>query len=325
MVPSLSVDVMHSKACEGRGAGWGALVGAMCGDAAGAVLEFGGLPNAAAVERAMDMPGGGTHSVAPGQCTDDTELMLALVQAIRSLPADGTAVADGLADASARSYQEWHASMPFDLGMTCGRAFGFHQPDVTAAAMSKRAAELCSFSEANGALMRVAPIAVHFAIHVPSATLDDVAEHARRDAQLSHPSAACQDCNALFCAAIAALVRDPDTCAERRSLRALAEVRRLASTCDAKVRAWLADALVMTTEALATSDVEQNCGHVRHAFTLSLAALNLGIDYPTALRATLLRGGDTDTNAAIAGWRGTPRYRTSCHGGQGARVRLRCA
>lgn len=297
--------------CEVTGGGWrrspawGALLGAMCGDAAGAPLEFGGLPTDEAVHRAMwEMPGGGAHSVAPGQCTDDTELMLALVHAIRGLAAAvrGQAYGDALADASARAYGEWHASMPFDMGVTCRRAFGFHPPDVTAAAMRAKAAALNANSEANGALMRITPLAVHFALHVSSATLEDISEYARLDAQLSHPSAACQDCNALFCAALASLVRDPDPCAQQRGRNALAVVGRLAEACDGKVRVWVADALAMTPRAaLRTYDAQRNCGHVKHAFTLALAAVHLDLDYPAALRETLLCGGDTDTNAAIVG------------------------
>jgi ADP-ribosyl-[dinitrogen reductase] hydrolase len=58
----------------------GAMLGAFVGDAAGAVLEFAGVPSEAAVEAAMRMPGGGVLSVGRGQVTDDSEMALCLAQ-----------------------------------------------------------------------------------------------------------------------------------------------------------------------------------------------------------------------------------------------------
>lgn len=45
----------------------GALLGAAVGDAAGAFLEFAGRPDAAGVQQALRMPGGGVWRVSPGQ------------------------------------------------------------------------------------------------------------------------------------------------------------------------------------------------------------------------------------------------------------------
>jgi ADP-ribosyl-[dinitrogen reductase] hydrolase len=51
----------------------GCLLGGCIGDAAGATLEFQGLPARDDVERAMAMSGGGYFRLAPGQITDDSE------------------------------------------------------------------------------------------------------------------------------------------------------------------------------------------------------------------------------------------------------------
>ena len=54
----------------------GALLGAFIGDASGATLEFlDRKPSAEDVERALSMVGGGCWRVAPGQITDDGELV----------------------------------------------------------------------------------------------------------------------------------------------------------------------------------------------------------------------------------------------------------
>ena len=61
----------------------GCIIGAFCGDAIGAVLEF---PKEkitpTTVEKAITLPGGGTHKLVPGQTTDDSELAMCLMLAI---------------------------------------------------------------------------------------------------------------------------------------------------------------------------------------------------------------------------------------------------
>ncbi len=54
----------------------GCLLGALVGDALGAVLEFQRLIGEKEVQNACTMPGGGVHKVGPGQITDDGELTL---------------------------------------------------------------------------------------------------------------------------------------------------------------------------------------------------------------------------------------------------------
>ena len=72
---------------NGRDAALGAVLGALVGDAAGAVLEFFGQAiTAADVEHALAMPGGGTWAVAPGQVTDDGELTMSLLNALVASP-----------------------------------------------------------------------------------------------------------------------------------------------------------------------------------------------------------------------------------------------
>ena len=136
-----------------------------------------------------------------GQVTDDTELLLALADTLV-----GTDPGAGLpAEALAVAYHNWGASSPFDVGGTCRNAFCDTRAGAGAAAMMDRALRNKADSCGNGALMRVAPLAVWSATQPQAAT----AEAARMDARLSHPNKACQDANALFCVAIAHLVTHP--------------------------------------------------------------------------------------------------------------------
>lgn len=61
----------------------GCMMGLFVGDACGATLEFHqSAITEADVGRAMTLPGGGCHNVAPGQFTDDSELAIALLRAL---------------------------------------------------------------------------------------------------------------------------------------------------------------------------------------------------------------------------------------------------
>ena len=76
-------NVCTLKARNELDAATGCIIGAFCGDAIGATLEF---PNEKitqkTVETAITLPGGGTHKLAPGQITDDSELAMCLMKAI---------------------------------------------------------------------------------------------------------------------------------------------------------------------------------------------------------------------------------------------------
>lgn len=67
----------------GRDRAWGCMLGALAGEAAGAVLEFyGGKITSDVVDAAMTLPGGGCFRVGPGQITDDGELAMCLAHAL---------------------------------------------------------------------------------------------------------------------------------------------------------------------------------------------------------------------------------------------------
>lgn len=278
----------------------GALLGVLVGDAAGATLEFSsGTISKAKAERAMRMPGGGRIDVAPGQITDDGELTLALLGALVRSPADGQFPADAVALA----YSRWHLSRPFDCGVTCTKAMGslYLQQRLDGAPvpnpgafMKTKAAEYNAISEANGALMRCVPIPF-LCWRQP---YSKIADWARQDALLTHPNEACQDCNAMYAVTVAYLIKTSDD-TRQRSLDALRHaVSDLADKANigSKTRAWLATALTREPDECTT-----NIGHVKHAMQLAFYHLARQSSFEDGIRDTLMRGGDTDTNAAIVG------------------------
>ncbi|PNH12553.1 hypothetical protein TSOC_000478 [Tetrabaena socialis] len=241
------------------------------------------------------MPGGdGPHNLAPGQCTDDTELELSLMHALREHSQQqhlkhletGTLEKDALLEIIAKKYIQWHRSDPFDIGHTCKRAFSACE-DATG--MLANALMYNQRSQANGALMRIAPLAV-WGQGLP---LDLIADLAKADAMLSHPNAITQEVNALYTMALVHLLQSPGDSAG--AVQLVEEMITLQVVQD-----WYKTAMCAESPDDITG-VNQNIGHVRHAFVLSMYFLKNNTPFEDAIFHTLLKGGDTDTNAKIVG------------------------
>jgi ADP-ribosylglycohydrolase len=247
----------------------GCLLGQLAGDNLGGLVEFRSAADVARIhpDGPRRLEDGGQWGILAGQPTDDSEMALALA---RSIVARG-----GFdADAALRAYRSWMSSDPFDVGHTV-RAALRQRPNPS--------------SQANGSLMRVSPLAI-FAQGLPR---EAAAELARLDSALTHPHPACGDAAAAFVVAAAHAVarNDGPESAWRAAvewarragtaplvLEALETARSTAPVCDGGSEGWVRIAL-------------QNAFHeLLHAPSLEAGVV-----------ATVRRGGDTDTNAAIAG------------------------
>ena len=263
----------------------GCLLGQLTGDALGSMVES--MP-ADTIRKRHPMglreigPSPVFHTLA-GQPTDDSELALALARTLL----DG----DGFDDERvAGAYGAWLESEPFDVGGTIGMAaraiLGASARGVSKVEAVRDAAN--RGSEANGALMRQSPLAVWGYALAPEMLADVV----RRDTLLTHPNQVCQDASAAFIVALAAVIRE-GLDAEQAYAHAVAwdEAHGESLPVTAALRA-----------ARATSpDYETNQGHVlialQNAFYQALHAPTV----EEGVVATVMGGGDTDTNAAIAG------------------------
>jgi ADP-ribosyl-[dinitrogen reductase] hydrolase len=247
----------------------GCLLGQLCGDALGAIVEFGTPENIH-----LAHPGGLREMIAspvfntlPGQPTDDSEMALALA---RSLIARGTFDAEAVRAA----YLEWMDSGPFDVGKTvAGSLYGFPNPD----------------SQANGAMMRISPLGIFGARH----SLDDVARWAREDAAMTHVHPVCQEANALFATAIADAIQ---TGAPAEDIYARVVERAHAMNVDENLLRVVADA-----QHAPPGDYLHKQGWVMIALQNALWQLLDARSLEEAVVETVMRGGDTDTNAAICG------------------------
>jgi ADP-ribosylglycohydrolase/fructose-1,6-bisphosphatase/inositol monophosphatase family enzyme len=241
----------------------GCLLGQLIGDSLGSLVEF---RSAADIARAYprgvrDLADGGTWNTLAGQPTDDSELALALARSIvRASRFD--------AAAARQAYRDWLDSGPFDVGATT-RAGIRGQP--------------LADSQANGSLMRVAPIGIWAA-----GDSDRAARSAREDSALTHPHPVCQEACAGYAAAIAAGIAG----AERRAM------------LDAALRhatGAARDAIARGAKGGPVADFTTHQGWVLIALQNAFFLLLHAPSAEEGIIATASAGGDTDTNAAIAG------------------------
>jgi len=247
----------------------GCLLGQLAGDALGSLVEF-QTPEQIRWEYpngVRELADGGTWNTIAGQPTDDSEMAMLLA---RMLADQGRYDPEE----ARRAYIFWLDSWPFDCGMTVsGGLRGRPHPD----------------SQANGAMMRISPLGIFGAKH----DLEHVAEWARQDAAITHPHPVCQQANALFTMAIAHAVRHGyDT-------RNLYE-QIMAWAVDMEVDGSLLDAVRGGPEAPPADYVHQQ-GWVLTAFRNALWQLLHAPNLEEAVVDTVMRGGDTDANAAICG------------------------
>lgn len=247
----------------------GALLGQVAGDSLGALVEF----ETAAAIAARDPDGprrlenGGRWNLLAGQPTDDSELALTLA---RSIVAQEAFEREAVQDA----YREWLRSAPFDVGDTVGAALRDHPNPA---------------SQANGSLMRASPLGVYAHALDPAMA----AELARQDATLTHPSPVCADATAAFVIAIAHAVSVGGG--------AVAAWRAAVEWAESSGAALLVrEALAAAREAPPVCDRGSE-GWVRIALHNAFHELLHAPSLEAGVVATVRRGGDTDTNAAIAG------------------------
>lgn len=247
----------------------GCLLGQLAGDSLGGLVEF-CTPEAILKEYpdgVRELADGGTWGTIAGQPTDDSEMALALARTLVSCRAYDR-------NRARAAYIDWINSNPFDCGDTIMRGLG-NQPNHT--------------SQANGAMMRVSPLGIFGA----DCSLEQVARWAKEDAAITHPNEICVQANALFAMAISLAISTEIAPGDLYS-----QVQDWAREMPANDA--LRRAVAQAGDAPPAGYVLQQ-GWVLIAFRNALWQLIHGRTLEDGLVSTVMRGGDTDTNAAIAG------------------------
>lgn len=271
-----------------------AMLGALVGDAAGAVLEFYKQPITEEMAlQAMKMPGGGHLRVGSGQITDDGELTLTLWKSLEQ-----SNQYPSYLHSMAKGYSNWYESCPFDIGMTCSFAFetyyDFYRNKINSLNdCFELVTNLNGNSEANGALMRATSIASYIDKY-PHLDINLGIKLAKDDAKLSHPNIVCQEVNMIYVFSLIHLLKGYSP----KDTLTLTDYFINESITSSKVKDWYFN----ESKDISLMDCKKNIGHVRWGFVLAYHFLrNSGILFEEAIKLTLMKGGDTDTNAAIVG------------------------
>jgi ADP-ribosylglycohydrolase/fructose-1,6-bisphosphatase/inositol monophosphatase family enzyme len=240
----------------------GCLLGQVIGDSLGSRVEF-----KTAAEIARLFPGGvrelGDGGVYHTMAGQPTDDSEMALALSRTIISNQGYSKNHVLDA----YRAWLQTRPIDVGATTERGLlGLHTTE----------------SESNGSLMRVSPVGV-WAAGDPGRA----AATARVDSALTHPNAVCVEACAGFAAAVAAGVGG--------------------GTREAMLQAALAHsggaaraAIEAGAKGEAPANYEKKAGWVLIALQNAFRCL-MHEEFEAALFGTVAHGGDTDTNAAIAG------------------------
>jgi ADP-ribosyl-[dinitrogen reductase] hydrolase len=245
----------------------GCFMGQLAGDSLGSLVEF---KSAGEIRRlypdgVRELADGGTFNTLAGQPTDDSEMAIMLAR---------TLIERGRFDAEAirKAYRFWYDSSPFDCGGTIAAGLrGMPNPE----------------SQANGALMRVSPLG----IFGTRKDLWDVAEWASQDAALTHPHPICRQASALFSMALSRAIR---TGCSPSTLYAGMLLWAQHLDVEPALRGALLDAAIAPP-----TDFQRHQGWVLIALRNALWQLLHAPNLEKGVVDTVMRGGDTDTNAAI--------------------------
>lgn len=250
----------------------GCLFGLMIGDALGAPVEFMRASEIKALHkggvREMQNGEGLCKARKVGVITDDTEMSLCLMESLISV--------NGWNKSRARyNYRIWLLSDPPDVGTTIRDSlFGSINPK----------------SQANGALMRIAPLACWAATHQGF----DWEKAAAEDATLTHVNQVCIDANLVYVYSL---------------IRAITTRVRNVKNLYAESILWakehkLSESVIRCMLAASKNPPEydgEHIGWVLVALQGSYYQLLHARNFEEALVNTVSAGGDTDTNAAICG------------------------
>ena len=173
------------------------------------------------------------------------------------------------------------------VGGTTAMAFGAAaSAPADKAAVARDAAD--ARSQANGSLMRIAPIGVW------AANPEEAALAADTDSGLSHPHPVCRAACSAFAAAVSAALAGGDRGAMMET------ALRIAREAGPEAEPVLM-ALQNAAAGVAPRDFQHQMGWVLIALQNAFYHLAAGTGLEPALIETVGSGGDTDTNGAIAG------------------------
>ena len=242
-----------------------AYLGLAIGDALGATVEF-MTPNEIVANHTVhkNIIGGGWLKLKPGRVTDDTEMSLALGDAIMSAKQlDPVSIAE--------AFSEWMRRKPVDIGNTVRRGIVYYRN------YNKTSVPKSEFNAGNGACMRCLPIA----LSLLGSDFAIVREASRLQAHITHHSD-------LSDAGTEHVINLVQMALQGHSLKELHAISR-------------AFARSNTQFNFEVKKVTNPGGFIVETLQAVLQSFYSTDDFESCLIDVVNRGGDADTTGAIAG------------------------
>lgn len=265
----------------------GCLLGQLIGDAIGSQAEF---TTASQIKQKYpdglkDMFDGGRHKSLAGQGTDDWELCKMLIDSLLK-----TGTYNPIA--TLENYIYWLNSMPTDIGrrtqMSLEEAREIFARDDRELIQKYFKPESLDVSQANGALMRISPLAIFGC----NCKLETLVRWAILDANLTHQNQICFDSNAVY---VVALYTALNTGSAK-----LAYNTALKWAIDHEYSKPVINAIIKAKTELPMEFFKQ-MGWVLIALQNAFYYLYNEVPVEKTIINTIACGGDTDTTGAIAG------------------------
>jgi ADP-ribosylglycohydrolase len=193
-------------------------------------------------------------------------------------------------EAAARSYAWWYRSHPYDIGNATSTALSAAaavQAGGSVAAASRNAA--LRDTQANGALMRISPLGILGG----GASEGTSGEWAQQDASLTHPHPVCHHANRVYVEALAFAIRS--AAGAKDVYRFALEHAKKGGSPQSVIEA------VVNAPSKPPDEYFKQMGWVLIALQNAFWQLLHAESLEEGIVNTIMRGGDTDTNAAIAG------------------------
>lgn len=277
---------------------WGCLLGQIAGDSLGSQVEFKDAETVLSLYPSgmEDLEGSTLYATLPGQPTDDSEMALVLARSLAMADSfDAAEVLD--------AYKAWLKSRPVDFAHSVFRAMH---------------GKVDARSQSNSALMRVSPLAIWGARRIPEAALpcDDGAapslslliedegvrsliDAAMEEAAITNPHPLCRTASAAYVVALAYGIRGGGRNGMHAAALRVAE--SLAEDDELNEAAVLVARSLDAAKEERPSDYQGDMTHVLVTLQNGFWQLLHAADAGEGVRDTVMKGGDTAANGAVAG------------------------
>jgi ADP-ribosylglycohydrolase len=274
---------------------YGLIYGLCVGDALGSRYEF--LKKEEATEllekdcknhKICPILGEGFFNNEAGQITDDAGMALSLLNSLVKKKGYNRSNV-------ARQYIKWFKSNPVDIGQTIRKALSTRKTARGKHDMINNSRELNSNSMSNGTLMRIAPISLLY----PKFSKKEIKKIVYKECQLTHPSLIIADATWIYIYTIILIT-------ENKSKKEIhAELIKEAKT--PKVYGVLLDCIKRPEPIIINDSIFDMTDSLKYQGYFAIALQNClfeffnGNSFEESLLNIIKRGGDVDTNCAIAG------------------------